>query len=78
MKLSEVREKLTDTLIRLADKKIDIKDASVMAKLGNTIVESLNTELRYARLKQKQVSIPFLDGYKSNGVLIEHNSEDDE
>ncbi len=58
--LDDLREMVLDTLESLSSNKIDMQQAGIIAKLSETIVSGLKTQMEYARLTDEKPLIPFI------------------
>lgn len=55
-----LRDHLLETLEKLDKRKIELEEASIVAKLAEGVVSGLKTQLEYARLNNSSPLIPFL------------------
>lgn len=55
-----LRDYVLETFQKLSDGKIDISEASTIAKLSETVISGIKTQLEYARLTESMPHIPFL------------------
>jgi len=67
--MNALREKMLHVFDDLESGKIDIPHASTMAKLSETIISGLKSEMQYAILTNQQPSIPFYG--EGSGILLE-------
>ncbi len=68
--MKELRLRVLKAFDDLDQGKIDIAQASVIAKINDSIVNGLNSEIKYAILTQTIPEIPFYGHQK--GFLIDH------
>lgn len=67
--MKQLRDRVLQALDDLEDGKIDISQAATIAKLSETVISGLKSEMQYAILTNQQPSIPFYgDG---SGLLLE-------
>lgn len=57
--MNELRQKLLDTLEKLEAGEVDIQHAACVAKIGETIVSGLRSEMQYSLLIGQQPAIEF-------------------
>lgn len=70
--ISQLRDKILEVFEQLYNHEIEIMEASVMAKLSETVISGLKTEMDYARLTNSTPHIPFLtDSVKGQALEIE-------
>lgn len=67
--MKQLREKVLQALDDLEDGKIDIAEASVIAKLSETVISGLKSEMQYSILTSQVPSIPFYG--EQSGELLE-------
>jgi hypothetical protein len=68
--LDELRDIVLDTVQKMVKGKIDVTEAGVLAKLSETVISGLKTQMEYARLINQNPSIPFIAGCHKS---IEHS-----
>ncbi len=66
-----LREKVLQVFDDLEEGKIDLAHASTVAKLSETIVSGLKSEMQYAILTNQQPNIPFYG--KGSGIALQDN-----
>jgi hypothetical protein len=66
--MTQLRNKVLQTLDDLENGDIDLQQASVIAKLSETVISGLKSEMQYAILTQQEPVIPFY-GEKSGIAL---------
>lgn len=73
--LDDLRNMVLDTIEKLSENKIDIHEAGILAKLSETVISGLKTQIEYAKLIDNQPSIPFIDNCARviEGNKIENN-----
>lgn len=57
--MTQLRNKVLQTIDDLENGKIDLQEASVIAKLSETVISGLKSEMQYAVLTQQEPTIPF-------------------
>ena len=62
--IDTLRDHAIETLENLERKKIDVVQAGVTAKLYESIMSSLKTELEYHKMLEQKPNIEFLNGAK--------------
>lgn len=60
--IEELRGHAIDTLKKLESKKIDMAEAGVTAKLYESVISSLKTEMEYHKMLGQSPRIKFLEG----------------
>lgn len=60
--LDDLRRHAIETLTRLEKREIDVSQAGVTAKLYESIMSSLKTELEYHKMLDQRPCIPFIEG----------------
>jgi len=70
--LKDLREKMIKVFDNLEDGKIDIQQASTLAKISETIISGLRSEMQYAILTGKEPNISFF-GDNSINLLEKKN-----
>jgi hypothetical protein len=68
--MDDLREHVLAVLGKLNDGKIDIQEAGIVAKLSETVISGIKTQLEYARLNDVQPTIEFF-GKQHQHVVIE-------
>jgi hypothetical protein len=58
--IDQLRSRVLDTFDLLAEGEIDVSHAACIAKLSETIISGLKTQMEYARLTNSQPHLPFL------------------
>lgn len=69
--MKQLRDKVLQTFEDLEDGVIDIHQAATIAKLSETVISGLKSEMQYAVLTQSQPHIPFYG--ESSGIPLEKN-----
>ncbi len=70
--LDQLRSVILETIEKLQTKKIDVVDAGVLAKLSETVISGLKTQMEYARLTETVPNLDFMgDNYEVK--LLESN-----
>lgn len=59
--IEHLRDAVLDAFEKLKKNKIDIQEAGILAKLSESVISGLKTQIEYARLSDRQPSIPFLE-----------------
>jgi hypothetical protein len=67
--MKELREKMLQVFDDLEDGKIDVQQASTLAKLSETIISGLKSEMQYAILTNQEPAIAFYG--EGSGKLLE-------
>ena len=67
--LDGLRDHVLEVMEQLSSGKIDITEAGIVAKLSETIISGLKTQLDYARLTDQQPTIPFFGEGFSEKVI---------
>jgi len=57
--MQQLRQKVLQTIDDLEDGKIDIHEAATVAKLSETVISGLKSEMQYAVLTNSEPVIPF-------------------
>ena len=57
--MKQLREKVLQTIDDLEDGKIELAEASTIAKLSETIISGLKSEMQYSVLTNSEPCIPF-------------------
>ncbi len=70
--IKELRNKVLKAFEDLENGKIDVAQASCLAKLSETVISGLKSEMQYAILTNQEPSIPFYG--EQTGKLLEYNS----
>lgn len=73
--MSDLRVHAVETLNLLRNKDIDTIEAGVTAKVYDSIISSCKAEMEYARLKDCEVTIPFLDDAKAAELEALENTQ---
>lgn len=73
--MSDLRVHAVETLNLLRNKDIDTIEAGVTAKVYDSIISSCKAEMEYARLKDCEVTIPFLDDAKAAALEALENTQ---
>jgi hypothetical protein len=55
-----LRNHILESLEKLEENKIDIDEASIIAKSGETIISSLKVQLSYANMRGEEPNIKFI------------------
>lgn len=58
--LDQLRDSVLEVFEKLCAGKIDIEEAGIVAKLSETVISGLKTQMEYSRLTNTIPSIPFL------------------
>lgn len=66
-----LRDTVLQALTDLEDGKIDISQASTIAKMSETVISGLKSEMQYAVLTNQQPVIPFYG--EGSGIALEHD-----
>lgn len=66
--MQQLREKVLQALDDLEDGKIEIHEAATIAKLSETVISGLKSEMQYAILTQQEPQIAFYG--KTSGRLL--------
>jgi hypothetical protein len=67
--IQELRNKVLQAFMDLEDGKIDISQASTLAKLSETIISGLKSEMQYSILTNQKPEIPFFN--QKSGIALE-------
>lgn len=67
--MKQLRERVLQALDDLEDGKIDITEAACVAKLSETVISGLKSEMQYALLTNQQPVIPFYG--EGSGISLE-------
>lgn len=67
--MKDLRNHALGTLQKLDDKEIDIKDAIASAKIYQSIISTIKTEIDYNKMREKAPRIDFLE----MGNVVEHD-----
>lgn len=67
--MSQLRERVLQTIDDLEDGKIELNEASTIAKLSETVISGLRSEMQYAILTHQEPYIPFYG--QGSGKLLE-------
>ena len=59
--LDDLRDKVLEALEALNNGEIDLQQAGVIAKLSETVISGVKTQMDYARLTDQTPHIPFID-----------------
>jgi len=59
--ITKLRDKVLEAFSNLESGKIDCQSAGVIAKLSETVISGLKTQMDYARLTNSDINIPFLE-----------------
>jgi len=70
--MTALRERVLKAIDDLEDGKIQIHEAATIAKLSETVISGLKSEMQYAILTQQEPNIPFYG--KGSGRLLENKS----
>ncbi len=65
----ELRNKILQTFDDLEEGKIEIAEAATIAKLSETVISGLKSQMQYAILTKQQPEISFYG--KDSGILLE-------
>lgn len=65
--IDDLRERVLDAFEDLSKQRITHEEANALAKLNDTIVAGLKTQMEYAKLTEKIPYIPFLSDCVANG-----------
>lgn len=68
-----LRDKVLQTIDDLEDGKIELAEASTIAKLSETIISGLKSEMQYAILTNQEPCIPFYG--EQSGKLLDTTRE---
>jgi len=68
--IDDLRDHALNLLQKLEDKKIKVQEAGITAKIYESIISTVKTQMEYARMLKVDPDIPFLGEIKGN--LIEH------
>jgi len=74
--MTELRDFAIKTLERLGNREIECSEAGVTAKLCESVILTVKTELEYARMLGEEPAIPFLSGQDSNKKLTYEGTVD--
>ena len=66
--IDDLRDEMLLVFEKLSKGKIELEEASIMAKISETIVSGAKTQIQYALLTETKIIIPFLEG---NSKMIE-------
>ena len=69
--MQELRAEVLDAFERLKNGEVDIQYASTLAKLSETVVSGLKSEMQYAILTGQQPRITFYG--EGSGIALEDN-----
>lgn len=64
-----LRDRVLQAIDDLEDGKIDISETSCLAKLSETVISGLRSEMQYAILTQQQPEIPFFG--EGSGIFLD-------
>lgn len=59
--IDELRERVIETFDKLSNGNISVIEAGVIAKLSETIISSLKTQMIYSRITETALHIPFMN-----------------
>jgi len=68
--MQQLRRKILQTIEDLEEGKISVAEASTMAKLSETVISGLKSEMQYAVLTNSEPFIPFYG--ESSGRILGH------
>lgn len=72
--IDSLRDHVLDVFSKLSEGEIDIHEAGIVAKLSETVISGLKTQMEYARLTDSRPNISFLnvtiDGSVTNTKLL--------
>lgn len=71
--MQQLRDRVLQAIEDLEDGKIDLSQASTIAKLSETVISGLKSEMQYAILTNSEPNIPFY-GEQSGKVLNDKTS----
>ena len=67
--MTMLRNKVLKTIEDLENGKIDINEAGVIAKLSETVISGLKSEMQYALITNQEPNIPFYG--EGTGVFLD-------
>ena len=69
--MKQLRERVLQAIEDLEEGKIELSEASTIAKLSETVISGLKSEMQYAILTNQQPSIPFYG--EQSGITLGEN-----